>query len=193
MNASDTTGRTESAEDETVPVSFLKSFIAGQYRGYVQLQLLTMFLLGCLVFNAWNSASSAFAVNVPAVGWFCVAAILAMLGVIVAWGVLLRQRSVLVRDVVAAPVAQGDEFSSSTPDVITARRAEDGSEILYALARRLEAGGAATSYVDQVRGAAHAVYQLTRQYDGSVPTYPEDSIGASEHATEISQTLRPWR
>lgn len=81
----------------------------------------------------------------------------------------------------------------TSPDPFTLRQAEDGSEILYALARRLEAGGATSSYVDQVRGAAHAVYQVTQLHREDKPAYREDTIGAGEHATEIAQTLRPRR
>lgn len=76
-------------------------------------------------------------------------------------------------------------------DVATIRRAEDGSEILYGLARRLEDGDARQEYVDQVRSAGHAIRELTRLHSAS-STVEEDSVfGAMEHANEIRWSLRP--
>ena len=76
-------------------------------------------------------------------------------------------------------------------DLTTLRRAEDGSEILYGLARMLEVAGAHQAYVDQVRHAGHSIRELTRLHPES-STVEEDFIGAYEHASEINKSLRPW-
>lgn len=71
--------------------------------------------------------------------------------------------------------------------------AEDGTEILYGLARRLEAAGADSAYVAQVRNAAHAIYEIT-QLHPDADTMGEDTVyGAMEHASEINKSLRPFR
>lgn len=76
------------------------------------------------------------------------------------------------------------------PDVDTAtlRRAEDGSEILYALATHLNAYGS-TRYAEQVSNAAHAVRQITARHPAADPAPENDPRGAGEHAGEIGRRL----
>ena len=78
-----------------------------------------------------------------------------------------------------------------TLDLATLRRAEDGSEILYGLARRLEAAGASREYVDQVRNTAHAIYEITQLHPDADTTGEDTAYGAKEHASEINKSLRP--
>lgn len=78
-----------------------------------------------------------------------------------------------------------------TLDLAALRRAEDGSEILYGLARRLEAAGASRGYVDQVRNTAHAIYEITQLHPGAGTNGEDTAYGAKEHASEINKSLRP--
>ncbi|MGO1532335.1 MAG: hypothetical protein ACTHXC_12980 [Brachybacterium sp.] len=77
-----------------------------------------------------------------------------------------------------------------TLDLATLRRAEDGSEILYGLARRLEAAGARREYVDQVRNTAHAIYEITQLHPDADTKGEDTAYGAKEHASEINKSLR---
>jgi len=81
---------------------------------------------------------------------------------------------------------ESGQASSNISDipVPTIRDAENGSEILYALARRLEANRAHPHYVEQIRRTARAMREVTNFHPEHDPS-PSDCIGASEHATEI--------
>lgn len=89
------------------------------------------------------------------------------------------------------PAAEPAPHPLETLDLATLRRAEDGSEILYGLARRLEAASASRAYVEQVRNTANAIYEITQMHPGA-DTKGEDTVyGAMEHASEINKSLRP--
>jgi hypothetical protein len=76
-----------------------------------------------------------------------------------------------------------------TFDLGTLREAEDGSEILFALGRVLEANGAAPGYVAQVRTAANAVRDLTDLHPDHGTSERDGVFGAAEHASELRHQL----
>lgn len=69
------------------------------------------------------------------------------------------------------------------------REAEDGSEILFGLARLLESSNC-TDYAKQVRGAATAVRALTSDHSEADETAPDSVFGAAEHASEIRRAFK---
>lgn len=76
-------------------------------------------------------------------------------------------------------------------DTATVRQAEDGSEILYGLARQLKAAGAGRAYVAQMRNAAHAIHEITQLHPEAGHADEDTAFGAMEHASEIHKRLRP--
>lgn len=76
-------------------------------------------------------------------------------------------------------------------DEATALDAQDSSAILHGLARLLEKGDAAPSYVEQVREAAEAVHTFTRLHPSLGDSSEDDYGAAGEHAREIRALLRP--
>lgn len=76
-------------------------------------------------------------------------------------------------------------------DEATALEARDGGAILRGLARVLEDGDVAPSYVEQVREAADAVQALARLHPSHTDSGQDDHGAAGEHAREIRAALRP--
>lgn len=68
------------------------------------------------------------------------------------------------------------------------RRAENGSEMLYGLARHLEAAGADV-YARQVRNSAYAVHQIASLHPAAGGT-DVDGMAAKEHSSQIAHRLR---
>lgn len=75
-------------------------------------------------------------------------------------------------------------------DIGVIRRSEDGSEMLYGLARELEAAGMSRSYIAQVREAAHAIRELTALHADSGTLDEDTAYGAMEHAGRVRQMIR---
>lgn len=86
------------------------------------------------------------------------------------------------------------DADTATDPTVTARRAEDGSDILYGLASQLANAGAHKDYVRQVRTAAHAVRMALSpsnddlEDDGQAG---DDRSGINDHASKIHESLRP--
>lgn len=85
---------------------------------------------------------------------------------------------------------QGQLHPFEQVSVTTIRRVGDGSEILYGLARQVEAAGRPV-YAEQIRNAAHAIIEAVQSHPGHPSDYTEDHVmGAGEHASAIRQALR---
>jgi hypothetical protein len=75
-------------------------------------------------------------------------------------------------------------------DMVAVRKAEDASEILYGLARLVEANGNKV-YTEQIRNAAKAIIEFTELHSGHPTDYQQDYVmGAGEHASQIRHVLR---
>lgn len=74
-------------------------------------------------------------------------------------------------------------------DVACLRRAEQASEMTYALARVLESAGHNPSYVDQVRSSAHAARELARLHPDASDVEEDSGLSAGEHTSEIVRSL----
>lgn len=74
-------------------------------------------------------------------------------------------------------------------DAADLQEAEDGSEILFALARIIEQWGQDEAYVDQVRTAAHVVRDLTELHPAAASAERDRASGAHEHVSHLRQVL----
>lgn len=74
-------------------------------------------------------------------------------------------------------------------DVALLRRAEQASEMTYALARVLESAGHNPGYVDQVRSSAHAARELARLHPDASDVEEDSGLSAGEHTSEIVRSL----
>lgn len=74
-------------------------------------------------------------------------------------------------------------------DVALLRRAEQASEMTYALARVLESAGHNPSYVDQVRSSAHAARELARLHPDASDVEEDSGLSAGEHTSEVVRSL----
>ncbi|GAA1563528.1 hypothetical protein GCM10009691_41350 [Brevibacterium picturae] len=74
-------------------------------------------------------------------------------------------------------------------DVAVLRRAEQASEMTYALARILESADHNPSYVDQVRSSAHAARELARLHPDASDVEEDSGLSAGEHTSEIVRSL----
>lgn len=69
-------------------------------------------------------------------------------------------------------------------DTATFQRAEDGTEMLFALARFFEYKGD-KSYTEQIRNAAHAMREIIQKASGEEIGEADSLFGANEHASKI--------
>lgn len=95
------------------------------------------------------------------------------------------------------PFNQGHANSVPNPlevvDEATALDARDGGAILCGLARALEDGDVAPSYVEQVREAAEAVQVFAHLHPSLTGSGRDDHGAAGEHDREIRAALQPSR
>lgn len=80
------------------------------------------------------------------------------------------------------------DATSQTVEGPVLRKAEDGAEMLFALARFFEFKGD-KAYTEQIRNAAHAVREIVEQHPNADLGDPDSVFGANEHANKIRVLL----